>query len=106
MNGKPNPRHPATSPGDIDDWWFNEYLPQHPGEMQAALRRLKALETYYRRAAGCRGYVLRKSHARKWSDHNHLAYMILDTHHTVAAGKDYELSLDEVARFLKLKERA
>ncbi len=106
MNGKPNPKQPLTSPGDIDDWWFNEYLPQHPEEMPAAVRRLRALEARYRRAAGCRGYILRKSHARKWSDHNHLAYMLLGTDHTVAAGKDYDLSLDEVARFLKSKERA
>lgn len=105
MKGRLNRGQPATSPGDIDDWWFNEYLPQHPGEMKVALRRLKALETYYRRMAGCRGYVLRKSHARKWSHHNHLAYMILDTRHRVAAGKDYELSLDDVARFLNSKVR-
>ena len=106
MNGKPNPGQPPTSPGDIDDWWFNEYLPQHPEQLEGALKRLKALEACYRRAAGCRGYVLRRSRARNWSAHNHLAYMILDTNHTVAAGKDYDLSLDEVARFLESKERA
>ncbi len=106
MKSKLRHRQPPASTGGIDDRWFNEYLPQHPEQMEAALQRLKALEAYYRRAAGCRGYILRRSRARNWSVHNHLAYMILDTNHIVAAGKDYDLSLDEVAQFLKSKEPA
>ncbi len=106
MKGKPKSKERPALAGTIDDRWFNEYLPQHPAAAPAALMRLKALEAYYRRAAGCRGYILRKSHARKWSANNHLAYMILDTDHTVAAGKDYDLSLDEVASFLRTIERA
>jgi hypothetical protein len=106
MKAKFQQKPPPVPAGKINDRWFNEYLPKHPQDMQLALKRLRRLEGYYRRAAGCRGYVLRKSHARKWSSHNHLAYMILDGDHTVAAGKDYDLSLDEVAEFLAAKQRA
>ena len=106
MNAKLKAGRRPSLAADIDDRWFNEYLPQHPDAIRTALDRLMALENYYRRAAGCRGYVLRKSRARKWSTHNHRAYMILNTDQTVAVGKDYDLSLDEVAKFLKSKERA
>lgn len=66
----------------------------------------KVRENYLRRMAKRQGLELQKSKARKWSIDNHQGYRIIDpTVNRIEAGEKYNLTLDEVERYLTKNEK-
>jgi len=62
----------------------------------------KVRENYYRRMAKRQNLWLKKSRAKRWSVDNQLGYMIMDPYvNTIVYGVRFNLSLDEVAKFLE-----
>ena len=65
----------------------------------------KVRENLLRRHATRLGLMLKKSHGNLWQIHDKQGYMLLNAEYrTVAAGPDYELTLDDVAAYLALYE--
>ncbi len=51
------------------------------------------------------GYTLKKSRIRNTNVHNQGGYMIVNTwHNSIEAGSNYELTLEDVERFLSEEE--
>ncbi len=65
----------------------------------------KVQENYYRRMAKRLGYVLKKSHGKQWSIDNQLGYMVVNARNVVALGGKFDADLDDVAEYLKAKEK-
>lgn len=61
----------------------------------------KGREQRLRRLAKKNGCVLRKSRAHQWSINNQQGYMIINERNFVELGGNFELSLDDVEKFLK-----
>lgn len=60
----------------------------------------KTQENFYRRQAKRLDLVLQKSHGKKWRVRNQQGWRIIDSTDKVLAGEKYELSIDQVAKFL------
>lgn len=66
----------------------------------------KTRENYYRRMAARQGLFLAKSKAKKWSIDDYQGYRIVDLQtNAVVTGEKFDLSLDDVARFLEESEK-
>jgi len=60
----------------------------------------KSLEQKLRREAKRQGYAMHKSRA-SYSGDNQDGYMIADLNNNIVAGEKYNLSLEDVEKFLK-----
>lgn len=66
----------------------------------------KVRENYLRRMAKRQGLELEKSKAKKWSIENHQGYRVVDPQfNRIEAGEKFNLSLDEVEKYLTENEK-
>lgn len=63
-------------------------------------KETKNREQRLRYALKKQGYYLIKSRARAWHEHDFGEYMIVDERNICIAGERFDLSLDEVEKFL------
>ena len=64
------------------------------------IRTDKVRENYYRRQAKRLNLVLIRSRGKKWSYKNQLGYQIIEPNGDIIHGKNFELSIEEAAKFL------
>ena len=60
----------------------------------------KVRENYYRRQAKRLNLELKRSRGKKWGYKNQLGYQVIEPNGDIMHGKNYELTIEEVARFL------
>jgi hypothetical protein len=60
----------------------------------------KVQENYYRRQAKRLNLELKRSRGKKWSYKNQLGYQIIEPNGDIMHGKNYELTIEEAAKFL------
>lgn len=61
----------------------------------------KVNENYYRRMAKRLDLILQKSRGRKWSVNDQQGYRIIDKRRGILQGERFELTIDDVAKFLE-----
>jgi len=64
----------------------------------------KVRENLYRRWAARQGLVFKKSRARRWSVNNQQGYMLMDFNNKIEVGEKFDLTLDDVEKFLGVRE--
>ena len=62
------------------------------------------LETCLRKKARKQGYRLKTNRTKPYAHYNQLGFMILDSADHIIAGRSYELTIDEVIKFLETQK--